>query len=114
MFSLFPQLLWMTPVTFVLMRVAAGIIFGYASWKHVFHGSQPVRALGILELILAVGILLGAWTQAAAALGVLVLITWLLVSKTRPFTRIETALVLIMCVSLVITGAGPFAIDLPL
>lgn len=114
MFSLFPQLLWLTPFSFVLMRIAITIVFGYAAWKHVFHGAPWLRALGILELIVGVGIFLGSLTQAAAVLGALVLLVWLLFSKARPLTRGEALLALVMCLSLIVTGAGPFAIDLPL
>ncbi len=114
MFSVFPELLWLTPLTFVLIRLSVALMFGYAAWKHVFHGAPWLRALGILELVVAAGIFVGAWTQVAAAVGALTLIVWLFVGKMRPFTRIETLLALVMCASLVVTGAGLFAFDLPL
>jgi uncharacterized membrane protein YphA (DoxX/SURF4 family) len=114
MLSMFPQLLWLTPFSFVLMRLVAAIALAYGSWKHVFHGTRIVRAFGILELALAVLIFVGAYTQAAALIGALVMLCWIFIHRIRPVSRVEALLLLVIALSLVVTGSGPYAFDLPL
>jgi len=98
----------------MLMRLTAAVAFGYGSWKHIFHGSRALRALGIIELAIGVILLVGAWTQAVALLGLLVILGWIFIHRTRPVSRVEALLLLIIVLSLVVTGPGPYAFDLPL
>lgn len=70
--------------------------------------------LGVLAILL----LVGAWTQAVAILGAAVALKQLIFyrrfKEIFPFERSTYWLLLCICIMLVVTGAGAFAFDLPL
>ncbi|OGG48805.1 hypothetical protein A2704_06605 [Candidatus Kaiserbacteria bacterium RIFCSPHIGHO2_01_FULL_54_36b] len=132
MLSLFPQLLFLAPLSADLLRIAAGIVFLLLAWTHwqkreelshidffvVGKGAWIPIFASVFELIIGVGLILGVYAQAIALLGALAALKSF-VWKRRysglfPLSRIESALLFVICLSLVMTGAGIFALDMPL
>ena len=72
----------------------------------------------LVELLVALGLLLGFYTQVAAILGVIICLKVLLVKRglrhVSPLSHLGYALLALICLSLLFTGAGAFAFDLPL
>lgn len=114
MLSLFPELLFLAPFSAFLMRLAIGIAFGYTAWKHLSLSREAgIQSLAVVEVALAIALIAGFLTQAAAIVSGLLLTAWFFTSL-RPLPKSTILLLLVMCISLLITGAGPFAFDLPL
>ena len=114
MLSLFPGLLFLSPFGAFLIRIALAGIFGYSAWGRLRDTSSLLKVFGIVDGLLAVGLFLGIYSQLAALLGAICAAAWLLKSDWNPYPRSTAALTLIMTISLILTGAGPFAFDLPL
>lgn len=114
MLSLFPELLYLAPFSAFIIRITIGFMFALSAYRHVFIPTPIMRALGVIEGISAVLLFVGGYTQAAALVGFVTIAFTLYVSEYRTFPRSTLALLLIMCLSLLVTGAGPFAFDLPL
>ena len=114
MLSIFPSILFLAPFSALLIRIALGLVFIFAGWKHFSRIENPVRALATLELITALSLIAGAWTQVGALAGIVITSVWLAIPHTRPISKIATLLALVMCISLLVTGGGIFAFDLPL
>ena len=114
MLSLFPQVLFLAPFSALVIRIALALVFAYAAWRHVAQGDTISRVLSFLKILVAAALLVGAWTQAVALVGALFALVGLLSPRTRIFPKSTVALVLVMCLSLVVTGAGALAFDLPL
>lgn len=114
MLSLFPELLFLAPLAAFLIRITVGFSLGLIAYRHVTVAKNHFRALGIIEGVLAVLCIAGAYTQAAALAGAIVFATILSVPAYRALPRSTLALLLVMSLSLILTGAGPFAFDLPL
>ncbi len=130
--SLFPQLLFLAPLSATLLRIAAGVAFLLMAWVHlqkrdelgqidfpiVGRGTWIPTLASIVELAIAAGLIFGIYTQAFALLGTLRALKSF-VWKRRygamiPLSRTASALLFVICLSLVFTGAGVFAFDLPL
>jgi hypothetical protein len=114
MLSLFPELLFLAPFAAFVIRVVAGFTIGLIAYRHVFTPKTPARVLGIIEGVTAILLVAGGYTQAAALVGAILIAIALIIPSYRALPRSTLALLLIMTLSLVITGAGPFAFDLPL
>lgn len=114
MLSIFPELLFLAPFAAFMIRVAVGVMLGMSAYRHVSIATPLMRALGILEGVVALLLILGGYTQAAAMVGFVIVAFALFVPAYRTFPRSTLVLLLILCLSLVVTGAGPFAFDLPL
>lgn len=110
MLSIFPSLLvyqWFAPL---LLRLVAGGLLGW-------HGYQSTRALakqrrlaGVGELLMAILIIIGLYTQPAA----LVMTILILIRPDRQISWQTRSLMLAILFSLTLTGPGLFAFDLPL
>lgn len=114
MLSLFPQILFLAPFSAFLIRVALALILGYAAWKHSSHEEIPLRVLGVLEMAAAAALLAGAWVQGVALVAFIVTATSLVLPRIRVYPLSTLLLSLVMLLSLIVTGAGVFAFDLPL
>lgn len=133
MLSLFPQILFLAPLGTALIRIAAGIVILYTAYTVFTHeeaftkerlpvvGHAPAWLLSLgafITLVDGVLITIGLFTQAAAILGFLIAIKIALFNRKHAALMplsIGTALLLaIMCLSLIVSGAGAFAFDLPL
>ncbi|MBI2025511.1 hypothetical protein HYT04_01855 [Candidatus Kaiserbacteria bacterium] len=114
MLSVFPEILFLSPLAPFLIRVALGIIFGLAGWTHFQRQDIASRGLSVVEFVIAIALVVGAWTQPAALLASIVTLMWLFQPTSRVYARSTVLLSLIMALSLIVTGAGAFAFDLPL
>ncbi|MEK7132999.1 MAG: hypothetical protein AAB830_03005 [Patescibacteria group bacterium] len=114
MLSVFPDILFLAPFSAFLIRIALALVFIFAGWKHFSREKNPARALAAFEIIAAISLASGAWTQVGALLGIIIASLWLTFPHTRAVSKIATLLALVMCVSLLVTGGGVFAFDLPL
>ena len=114
MLSLFPELLFLAPLAAFVIRITVGLALGLAAYRHVMVSDTTVRMFGVAEGVVAIVLIAGAYTQAAALAGAALIVAGLFLPQYRVFPRSTLALLLIMALSLIITGAGPFAFDLPL
>ena len=111
MLSIFPSILFLAPFSALLIRLALAIVFSMGGWKHF---SDKNLWLALLEIIVAVSVAVGVSTQIAAIAGAIIIGVWLFVPRLRPFAKETVFLSLVLCLSLIITGAGALAFDLPL
>lgn len=114
MLSLFPEILFLAPFSALLLRLALAVVLAYAAWLHIAQRDSTVRTLSFIEAALAVVIFVGAWTQAAALLAVIFLGLHLLIPRMRVYATSTILLSFVICLSLLVTGAGALAFDLPL
>jgi uncharacterized membrane protein YphA (DoxX/SURF4 family) len=133
MLSLFPQILWLAPFSLSILRLGAGIAFIYAGYFMIIHRNDLAKiqlpivahpalwmlwASGLITIVDGLCILIGYGTQLAAIVGLIIAIKHMSLSKQydslRPLARSTYALLVLMCVALLISGAGPFGLDLPL
>ena len=118
----------------ILLRLAVSIFFiilGYQKYStHKEHlalflesikinpSSLVVRILGGVEIVIGVLFLLGFVTQIAAIVGFIISFVSFVIAIRQPELKLRTpfeyAFVCAICVSLLFTGAGIFAVDLPL
>ena len=73
---------------------------------------------GIVTVLDGFTLLLGYGTQAAALLGAVIALKHLFLPKSfgalRPLPKSTCLMLFLMCLALVISGAGPLGFDLPL
>lgn len=113
-FSFFPQLLFLAPFSALLIRISIALILVFCAWKHVTSDTPLRRILGFVELLAGVFIAVGAWTQVVAIVVFCVGLIWLAFPSTRALPVSTILLTTVLSISLVITGAGLLAFDLPL
>ena len=114
MLSLFPEILFLAPFSALIIRVAVAALLAYAAWTHVAERNATVRALSFFEGLVGAAILVGAWTQAAAILAAIFFVLPFVSSRMRLFATSTLLVALVLCASLIVTGAGALAFDLPL
>ncbi len=132
MLSVFPQILFLTPLAITLLRFSAGLTFAYLAYLHLSNrraASDELSSLiggariiiyiySAIELFIAVSLFGGAWTQPAALLGFVVALKMLFIRhkmhELKPLAQSTYVLLAVICLALVFTGAGAFAFDLPL
>lgn len=111
MLSLFPELLFLSLFAPLLFRITLSIVFALASWNRFKHGAL---VLSVIEALAASLLILGAWTQAAALGAFVLLVFYLYAPRYAPYARSTILIALPVAFSLLITGAGALAFDLPL
>lgn len=133
MLTLFPQLLFLTPLAVALLRVVLGIFVFLIAWQTATRRMEMAqvrlpligRAPAWLIWIAACGfavvgglLIIGAWTQIAALLAALGSLKLAILSRIYPpYATLSTStylLLFVISIALVVTGAGIFAFDLPL
>ena len=114
MLSVFPEILFLSPLAPLLIRVALGGVFAYTAWTHMKSADNTTRVLSIIEGVAAILLVVGAWTQPAALAALVLLAAHAFMPHLRVVSREATLLALVMAASLLLTGAGAFAFDLPL
>lgn len=134
MLNPFPDLLIYSMFGPMLLRILVGIIFidlGYlkfkserAVWESTFNtfGIRPadffLPIYALLQIAGGIMLVAGAWTQVAALVlaiftGIELAVEW----KEKNILRRDLTfyiLVFAICLSLLLTGAGAFAFDIPL
>lgn len=132
MLNPFPSLLIYSFFAPTLLRVAAALIFAwiaYAQYKRrgelgrihfpvVGSGAWIVWVSIVVTALVALGLLLGYSTQWAALVGALIGMKGTVWAKRYPrffpLCRFEYFLLMVVCLSLLLSGAGALAFDLPL
>ncbi|HUO56248.1 MAG TPA: hypothetical protein VMU27_02335 [Candidatus Paceibacterota bacterium] len=133
MLSLFPGLLFLAPFSATILRVGAGLSFIYIGCALIvrrdsikgidfpmvhYMSSWLIIVAGGMTLLDGFAILVGFGTQLAAIIGMLISLKHVLLSRrfdgVQTLARSTNILLFLMCLSLLITGAGPFGFDLPL
>jgi len=132
-FSVFPGLFFLSPFAATLLRIAAAYAFLYIANSMIQDRREITRvrlpivghprewmvwtsafATGLVGCMLAIGL----YTQVAAIAGVIIALKhgigtrWY--ASILPLSRGTYALLFVICISLIITGAGAIAFDLPL
>jgi uncharacterized membrane protein YphA (DoxX/SURF4 family) len=134
MLNLFPELSFLSLITPTLVRVTVGVFFitlGYSKFTHdkyalidyidslkIKNARNFVQILGITEIALGILLFIGMFTQISAIIGsIIMLVSLFIANKTPGFkakTQTEYLFAFVMTFTLIITGAGFLAIDLPL
>ena len=122
MLSLFPSLLSYEQLAPFILRVVLGVTLAYFGYQKMrgkggSSGSNS-KIYGGAEILVAVFLIIGLWTQLAALLNAIILVIKLgfkIRDKAFLTGGINYYLLLLaMAVSVMLTGAGWFAFDLPL
>jgi uncharacterized membrane protein YphA (DoxX/SURF4 family) len=134
MLSVFPNLFTYSQIAPFILRVVVGVIFldlGYlklskekTAWDMFFQtihfrpSSLFVTLLAVIEIVSGAFLIVGYLTQVAALVMAIILFAEAFV-ELRDGTILKRdivfyTLLLAICVSLLLTGAGAFAFDLPL
>lgn len=133
MLTLFPGLLFLTPFSATLLRIGAALTFAYVAYRmidtreHIAHTHMPlignpriwmVWLSALITLATATLLLVGFWTQAAALVGMIIALKHGIGARSYsaivPLSASAYFLLFVICLSLLLTGAGAFAFDLPL
>lgn len=132
--TVFPDLLTYSLIAPFILRVSLGLVLVYFSYlkfgkermeKITFFdslGMKPgifyVNTIGCIELIGGILLVVGAYTQIAALGAALIMLAATYIKWRRPESLRNDIefyiLLLVIAVSLIFTGAGFFAFDLPL
>lgn len=132
MLNPFPELLVFGFFAPTLLRIAAAIAFGsiaYLQYKRreeiaatrfpiIGHGGVWMWVSITVEVLITISLLLGYYTQWAALVGLIVAIKHAIFAKRYPravpLCRGEYYFLIFICLSLLLSGAGALAFDLPL
>lgn len=130
----FPELLNFSLLAPTLLRLTLGIFIislGYTKFKNPHTnimsffetlgfrpGALYTKALSVTEIVMGVALFMGFLTQIAALVVAIITFVSLIVTIRHPESGLQKAsiyaLFFIISISLVLTGAGLIAIDLPL
>ncbi len=133
MLNPFPHLLVYGFFAPTLLRVAAALVLFYVAYflttkRHeLLNTSLPLigkpqlwilRAAAAIDALIGLSLLVGYDTQWAAILGAVIAVKCLIWKRRYPaivpLSHIASLLLLVICLSLLVSGAGAFAYDLPL
>ena len=134
MLSIFPSLLILGIFAPFILRVAVGVYFFYTGYQHlqVEQGSvmrevaqkyerfaKPIVIFAaLIEIVIGLSLAVGFLTQFAALIGMIYILKLLWFKKDYPVfvkrERVFYLMVFVILLSLLLTGAGAPAIDLPL
>lgn len=131
-FLQFPQLLYLAFFVPLLLRVVAAASFGYIAYIHFKRretlAEARVAVVGrvggliwlaiVVEAGMALCLLFGYYAQTTALLGLAVSLKHFIFAKKyprfMPLGRAEYVYLFVICLSILLLGAGAFALDLPL
>ncbi len=137
MLNIFPDLLFLQLLAPFMLRIAVGVMFVWIGYSYLFKDRVAVIAQisskwpkiakfsvlfgGTLEVITGIFLIVGLYTQAAAIAGALIAVDALFgkffykeLDKALKYSKVFYILILIVSLSLIVSGAGAFAFDLPL
>ncbi len=114
MLALLPQVLFLGTFAASLIRITLALMFAYSAWATVSKPDLAVRGFALLEIAVAAALFVGAWTQAVALGAALILAIECVLPQFRTWPRSTVALMLVMTLTLIVTGPGAFAFDYPL
>jgi uncharacterized membrane protein YphA (DoxX/SURF4 family) len=132
MLNPFPEILFLSLFGPLLLRLSVGWIFLSFARKHLLHtrhatvsntsegglGTILLWTLIFIETAVGIALFVGFYTQIAALGGILLALMFLHLRRTHtliaPHPAQHYLLILAVCLSLLVTGAGALAFDLPL
>jgi hypothetical protein len=114
MLSLLPEILFLGAFSASLIRVVVAIMLAYNAWQSIARPGFLARMLAVVEIVIAAALFVGAWTQVVAIIACVVLVFLMIRPDLRSWPRSTVALLLVMTITLIVTGPGAFAFDLPL
>ena len=137
MLNIFPNLLFLELLSPFMLRATVGVMLFWIGYSYLFKDRNTVIAQlsakwprsakffiyfgGIFEIITGIFLVAGFLTQGAAIAGTLIAIDALFVKflykdldKVAKYSKMFYILILVISISLIFSGAGAFAIDLPL
>ena len=132
MLNLF-SIMWLSLFAYSILRVVLGLVFLFICHRQlaeftsiadnltlplIANGRITLSAIIIVEVMISIMLIVGLLTQLAAVLSISLCIKTLVWYKRFPNgsipERMTYILLLTMSISLLITGAGFFAFDLPI
>lgn len=114
MLATWPELLFLSPFAAFFVRLALAVLFARVAYRRARTRSRVLSAFAVVDAAIAIALFFGTMTQVAAFAATICTGAWLLRPSWRPCPRSTCALALVMAITLIITGPGPFAYDLPL
>ena len=122
MLSLFPSLLTYQMAGPLVIRVVLGITLAYFGYQKIKqHGTSSgsnSAIYGYAEIFISIFLVIGLYTQLAAMLNAAILVIKLALKAKEGKLLSDGVnyyiLLLAMCISLMVTGAGFWAFDMPL
>lgn len=103
-----------------IIRITLGAVLVFWAYRGLKDSSQSAgkKVADVVEALVGVLLIIGLWTQAAAALatiGLFVCLIGKIRSKAFLTDGVNYSLILlVLAISLLFSGAGAFAFDLPL
>ena len=136
MMNIFPTV-FLSMLAYFILRGFAGVLLLSLGMRHIKKDREMLRAsiathwpyfarisgflvlkLAVIEILIGAMFIVGAYTQIAALIGFVFSFKMLLSHKCLPYPLMPPpffwVLMLAVCASLFITGAGAFALDLPI
>lgn len=132
MLNLFP-IQFLAPFAYLLLRVCLGLVLLRLGVTHIHHRHELKAMftftffpyglfftwyLGVVELVIGILFLAGFLTQLVALLSALLALKFIVMHRrfTHPLIPSRLTYLFMLCISLslLITGAGIFAFDLPI
>lgn len=118
MLSLFPSLLTYSGFAPFLLRLILGSVFAFWGYEKIKDKDNKTRLISAFKLLLAIMLIIGYMTQLAALLACIILgiyIVFKIINKSFLNNGINYYLVLfVISISILISGSGFLAFDLPL
>lgn len=118
--SLFPTLLSWGRLAPLLLRLSLGAVLVFWAYRTFKNSAAPAKdkAIGIIEFISGILLVIGLWTQAAALVAIVDLAIRLFERITKKAFLTDGVnyylILLAIAISLILTGPGLGAFDLPL
>ena len=137
MLNVFPDLLFLQLLAPFLIRITLGVMFFWIGYSYIFRDREAVVAQlstkwpklgpfsvwfgGIFEMITGIFLIVGFLTQIAAIAGMLIAIDALFakflykdLDEVVKYSKMFYIFAFVTSLSLLFSGAGAFAFDLPL
>lgn len=130
MLNIFPALLAYGLLAPLAIRVFVGLVFFVAGYRRLLrrighadamtvppHPTALKVPLGIVEIVTGIALVVGAYTQLAAIAGAALSLAYMICASRGiivPGGRSMRLALFVMSLSLLVTGAGAFAFDIPL
>ena len=114
--SLFPELFNFSFIAPFVLRIALGVpLIKNGFGKAIAKEKTPQRIMGGIVFLSGIFLVIGLFTQAAAlAVSIVIIANSIILWGQHPRSWTERLVKLAIAISLILTGPGIFAFDLPL
>ena len=133
MLNPFPELLWLSIMVPFILRLTLGGVFLFEGYKRLVikrdqflslfkerwtqKGGALLWIFGVLEILIGGLFIVGLYTQIAALFAIIIVLAAVFVRHGSLFLvrgKMVQLFIFVISLSLLLSGAGPFAFDLPL